>query len=209
MDLKAQTRLISNARYHNSLFEVAIIFGIFVLLVIFVVRPKYNADKAKAEELKASQNQYQTVENDRKTMNQLIEQLNQSKDDVALADQALPLQGRVTSLNLLIDNLVATSGMQLASINTDEGTNGVIAGDKKLLADPYAASRKLQTIKTHIAVTGPVEQFHQLLKLIERSPRLIDIDTISISQEEAGIIYKIGLKAYFYAPEYEKLKPQE
>lgn len=208
MDIKSKLQVSTDSKYRNSLFEVVVLFIVLVLVVMFIARPKYNASQVKAEELSTAQAQYEKVETDRKKMNSLIEDLNKSKDEVALVDQALPLQGRVTSLDLLIDNLVLSSGMKLASITTDEATNGVVAGDKKLLADPYGSDRKLQTIVATVSVTGPVEQFRQLLKLIEASPRLMDVDTISISNQDE-IIYKIRLKSYFYAPEYEKVKAQE
>jgi Tfp pilus assembly protein PilO len=207
MDFKVQSKLMPDVQHRNSLFEVIILLAITILFLIFVVRPKYSMSKVKAAELKTAQSQYQTVESDRKTMNDLIDKLDDSKNDLALVDQALPLQGRVTSLDLLIDNLVSTSGMKLASVNTDEGTNGVAAGDKKLLTDPYGSNRKLQTMLANVTVTGPVEQFRQLLKLIETNSRLMDIDTISISKQDE-IIYKIRLKAYFYAPEYDKVNSQ-
>lgn len=208
MDLKVQSKLISDVKFRNSLFEVVILLVVVVLLVVFVLRPKYNTTKVKAKELATAQNQYKTVENDKQTMVKLIERLHNSKDDIALVDQALPLQGRITSLDLLVDNLVSTAGMQLASIESDESNSGVVAGDKKLLADPYGASRTLHTTIANITVTGPVEQFRQLLKLIETNSRLMDVDSISISKSDV-IVYKIRLKAYYYAPEYEKPKPQE
>jgi hypothetical protein len=207
MELKPQSRLISDTKHRNSLFEVIVLFVAALLLLLFVVRPKYNMVQVKADELKTAQSQQQAIESDRKTMNDLIDKLDNSQADLALVDQALPLQGRVTSLDLLLDNLVLTSGMKLASINTDEGTSGIVAGDKKLLADPYGSDRKLQTILANVTVTGPIEQFRQLLKLIETNSRLMDIDTISISKQDE-IIYKIRLKAYFYAPEYAKVAPQ-
>ncbi len=209
MDIKAQTKLLADSRYHNSLFEVIVLFVVVVLVGAFVVRPKYNSNQMKADELQKAKAQYEKVETDRAAMEKLLDKMDESEQDIALVDQALPLNGRITALNLLIDNLAVSSGMQLASISTEDMSSNVVAGDEELIDDPFGANRKLQVINATVTVTGPVEQFRQFLKLIEKSPRLMDIDTIAISNQEDEVLYKVRLKAYFYAPEYEKPKAQD
>ncbi len=208
METKVKSNLIARTKYHNSLFEVIVLLVVFLLLAFFVVKPKYNNTSVKSAELKESQEQYKKVETDLENMNNLISKLEKSKEEIALADQALPLHGRITALNLLIDNLVVSSGMKLASITSEDMGDAIVAGDKKLLEDPFGADRKLQLNQITVTVTGPVEQFRQLLKLIESNSRLMDIQTISISNQDE-ILYKIKLKAYFYAPQYEEVKSVE
>lgn len=209
MDLKTQTKMLTDSRYHNSLFEVIVLFVVVVLVGVFVVRPKLNSNQMKSEELNKAKAQYEKVETDRSAMEKLLDKMDESEQDIAMVDQALPLHGRITALNLLIDNLAVSSGMQLASISTEDTSSNIVAGDEKLIEDPYNANRKLQIINATVTVAGPVEQFRQFLKLIEKSPRLMDIDTVSISRQEDEVLYKVRLKAYFYAPEYEKPKAQD
>lgn len=202
MDIRSPLQTY-DGKHRNRLFEAAVMFVAAVILVVFVAWPKYQDSQTKADELSTAEKQFMTLESDRKTLAQLASKIDSSREEIALADQAIPLHGRITALNLLLDNMVVNSGMQLASLIPDEGTDGIVAGDKKLIDDPYGSNRKLQTIATTMTVTGPVEQFRQLLKLIETSPRLMDVDNISISKAEE-LVYKVHLKAYFYAPEYEK-----
>jgi Tfp pilus assembly protein PilO len=206
MDLNIQSKLVS-PRKGNSLFEVGVLIVVILLVLYFIVRPKHQQANAKVAELANAQKQYSSVETDRKTLETLVGQLKDKQDEIEVLDQAIPLNGRITSLDLVIDNMVANSGMKLASIINSETESGVVAGDKKLLDDPYGADRTLQSSVVNITVTGPVEQFNQLLKLIENSPRLMDIDSVTISQEQE-VLYKIRLKAYYYAPKYSKTADQ-
>jgi hypothetical protein len=78
-----------------------------------------------------------------------------------------------------------------------------------LLAKPYDATRKLQTIDLTVTATGNMDQFKDLLKLIETNSRILDITNIEISSQEGTTIFKLKIKAYIYTPEVPSLNPQQ
>jgi hypothetical protein len=66
--------------------------------------------------------------------------------------------------------------------------------------DPYGADRKLQTTSLELITTGTVDQFRNLLQLIETNGRIIDVSDLQLSNEQETTTYTIKLKAYSYVP---------
>jgi Tfp pilus assembly protein PilO len=184
----------------TSLIEIGALIAVIILVLWFFVLPKRAALNAQRTELKQQEEVLANSKKDSENLVRLISQLNRSGADIALLDEALPLESRITKLEFLLDSLISASGMRLGLMNVDATTLGVAAGDKKTLADPFAAPRKLQTITMEVNVSGNVDQFKNLLQLLESNSRIIDVVSIDITNEEEGSAFKIKLKSYSYAP---------
>src|SRR6476469_5499542 len=148
-----------------------IVQGILVLVVLvlfswFILRPKLAATMQTRADLQTNQIQLAKVQADQAELNRLINDLHAAPDDVALLDEALPLNDRITHVQILLESLVQSSGMTVAVINSDDSSKDVSAGDKELLANPYQANRKLHTITLTVSVTGTMEQLKNLLSLM-------------------------------------------
>lgn len=188
--------------FGNPVVQIVLLLIILALFSWFVLRPKINQTMERRAEIKNAQLQLSKIEADQADLNRLLNDLNQATDKVAAIDEALPLEGRVSKLYLMIDSYVRASGMSLALVSADNSTDIVAAGDKDALQNPYMPGRTLYTTTLTSSVTGTMEQFKNLLELIETSSRVLDVSSVEItssgSDDGAGAKFAITVKAYAY-----------
>ncbi len=182
-----------------------VVQGILVLVVLvlfswFILSPKYAATQQTGTQLKNAQSQLAKTMADQSELNRLINDLHSAPEDVALLDEALPLNDRVTQVNLLLQSLVQSSGMTLAVANSDDSQKTISAGDKELLANPFQANRKLHTITLSVSVTGTMEQLKNLLSLMETNGRVLDVESLQINGGDPITKFSLTVKAYAYEP---------
>jgi Tfp pilus assembly protein PilO len=119
---------------------------------------------------------------------------------VEYLDKALPLDGKALRLRFLIEDMARSVGVAIGDVNV-LSKGDAIAGDKKLLANPYAAARSLQKMTASVFVTGTFSQLQFFLHNIENSGRLMDINDLAIEPgSEGNLNLKLGLSAYYLAP---------
>lgn len=171
---------------------------VLVIFVWFMVRPKLSSYIEVRSNQKVTEEKLKKTKADEADLNQLVSKLHDSKDEVSLIDEALPLSGRVSKANVLIENLVQSSGMTLAQLSSDDSVKLISAGDKDELANPYSADRTLHVIRMTASVTGTMEQYKNLLELIETSSRVLDIESMDVVGGDQQIKFRIIVKAYAY-----------
>jgi hypothetical protein len=89
----------------------------------------------------------------------------------------------------------------VGNLDISGSPNGVVVGDTALLANPYGATRSLQTMDGSLYVIGSFDQLQALLKKLEISGRLIDVSSLAIEQGTAGNLnMTVTFKAYYLAP---------
>lgn len=177
----------------------AILFSIVVVIFTwFIVMPKLLTVTAARGELNKIQDQLKKTKSDELELNKLLTKLRASEDEVALVDEALPLTGRVSKANVLMENLVQTSGMSMSQLSSTDSQKIISAGDKSNLSDPFAKKRALYTITMTASVTGSMDQFRNLLELIETNSRVLDVDSMEIIGADQQIKFRVIVKAYAY-----------
>lgn len=184
--------------FTNPTLQAIMLAIIVVIFSWFIVKPKLADYTTTRNTLKTAQAKLKQSQEDQKNLNELIAKLRDSKDDVALIDEALPLQGRVSKSNVLMQNLVQSSGMSLSQLSTDDTSKIVSAGDKEGLADPFSKPRKLHTITMTTTLTGTMDQFKNLLELIETSSRVLDVESMDILGGDQQIKFRLIVKAYSF-----------
>lgn len=182
----------------NPVIQIALLLIVLVLVSWFVVKPKIHSTLQERKDLKAAQAKMSKVEDDQRELNRLINELHSSPEDVALVDEALPLNGRVSKAYVLLDSLIKLSGMSSALLSSDDTSKVIAAGDKDELQNPYKPGRKLHTITLTTSVTGTMEQFKSLLQIIETNGRVLDVDSVNILGGDAETKFRITVKAYSY-----------
>ena len=117
-------------------------------------------------------------------------------------EQARPRNGKTFDLQGVIQNLAASVGVSLDSLNVSNPNQDVIAGNVDLLKNPYGSARILQTISGSILVTGNFSQLEAFLKKIENSDRLMDVTSMEINADKTGqlLSLKLEINAYYLAP---------
>jgi Tfp pilus assembly protein PilO len=187
-------------RAQTSMVEIVALIVVIVIVAWFFVGPQASKLKTQKSQLKQAQAEFQSVEQDKNGLNQLITNLHQAPTDIALVDEALPLDNRPTELEVLIDGLVTASGMTASDLGLHQEDNSIAAGNKALLTNPYSATRKLQTTTVDLSVDGTVDQFKNLLQLLETNGRIIDVTGLNMSNGTDKTLFKLKLKAYSYVP---------
>ena len=184
--------------FGNPIIQAALLLIVFVLFTWFILKPKLSQSLEQRTNLKAAQTQLEGIKSDKQKLSQLVSELRNSQEDVAKVDEALPLSGRVSKVYVMLDEYVRTAGMTLTLISADDSSKSIAAGDKPFLANPYQEGRQLHTITLTTTVTGNMEQFKNLLQLIETSGRVLDIDSVEIIGDEPVTKFRISVKAYAY-----------
>ncbi len=171
-----------------------------ILLGWFVVSPKYAAVKTQRAELVKINGQKEVFEKEQIELNKLIEKLKNSDSQIKLLDEAVPLSTRPTKIAVMLESYARSSSLEVSSINISDIDKNIVAGNKDLIAEPYKAQRGLATVKVTVSITGSTEQFKNFLQLLEDSGRLIDVNSLEVSRNDADIKYVVDLVTYAYEP---------
>ena len=184
--------------FANPIIQIVLLLVVLVLSSWFVVRPKIVATLEQRKLLKAAEQKMSKVEDEEKELNRLIKEIKSSPEDVALVEEALPLNGRASKAYVLLDNLIRLSGMSATLISANDTSDLLSAGDKDELVNPYKPDRELHTVFLTASVTGTMEQFRSLLQIIETNGRVLDVENVNILGGEAETKFRITVKAYSY-----------
>ncbi len=182
----------------NPIFQAVLILIVLVLFSWFILKPWLSKTLDTRSQLKSAQQQLDALESDQRELNRLVNELRSSPDEIALVDEALPLNGRVSKVNVLLDNLVRTSGMTLSILASEETKNIVSAADKAMLENPYQPGRVLHTVTVSAAISGTMEQLKNFLQLMETNGRVLDVSSLQIIGGEPITKFQITVKAYAY-----------
>ncbi len=185
----------------NSLFEVGLLVIICILFVWFILLPKKAEVDQKNADLAKVQDQENKIASQLTTLQSLINSLPSNSQNIVTLDQVMPLDGNAIRLQLLIQSLAGSVGVTVGSLNVSPAPGGMITGNAALLANPYGVTRSLQTMNGSLYVIGSFGQLQALLKKLENSGRLIDVDTMEIGQGIIGnLTMTLTFKAYYLAP---------
>lgn len=182
----------------NPVFQSIFLIIVIVLFAWFLLRPWLEKTLDTRAELNTEQKVLDSIQADQRELNRLVNQLRTSPEEIALVDEALPLNGRISKVNVLLDSLVRSSGMTLAVLSADDTQSIVSAGDKTVLANPYQPGRKLHTITVSASITGTMEQLKNLLQLMETNGRVLDVESLQILGGEPVTKFRMTVNAYAY-----------
>lgn len=184
--------------FGNPIIQVVLLLIVLVLFSWFLLKPKLAQTLQTRTDLKSTQEQLSKIQQDKADLANLVTSLRGSQDAVSKVDEALPLTGRVSRVYVLLDSLVKSSGMTLALISSDDTDKTISAGDKALLQNPYQPGRELHTLSLQATVTGTMEQFKNLLQLMETNGRVLDVESVDVVGGEPLTKFRINVKAYAY-----------
>lgn len=185
--------------FGNPAVQIVLAAIILVLFSWFILLPKYHDYQNNRVQLAAAKEQLTKIETDQRDLNRLVNELKSSPEEIEKIDEALPLTGRVSRVYVVLDNLVRSSAMSMSLLSVDDTTDIISAGDKAVLADPYKPGRSLHTLTVSASVVGTMEQFRNLLQLIETSSRVLDVDSVEIvAGDDGSATFRLTVKAYSY-----------
>lgn len=184
--------------YNNPIVQIVLLLIVLVIFSWFVLKPKLSHSTETRTNLKAAEAQLGSVKQDQEALGQLVSDLREANDEVSKVDEALPLSGRISKVYVLLDTMVRSSGMTLSLINSDDSSGAISAADKEVLENPYQPGRELHVVTLNTTVSGTMEQFKNLLQLIETNGRVLDIADVKVIGGEPLTKFEISVKAYSY-----------
>ncbi len=190
--------MYDNKQLTSPLVQIVLLLVVIVLFSWFLVKPKINESTDLHRTLAAKKQQLGKLQSEKQELNRLISQMQDSAEDIKLLDEAVPLTGRVTKLNVLIENLAQSSGMQIGQLSADGMDEVISAGNKDVLENPYEAKRSLQTATVSVLLIGNIEQFRNFLELLETNGRILDVSSLDVVGGDAVTRFRVKLKAYAY-----------
>lgn len=187
-----------NKQINSPLSQIVLMIIIIGLFSWFLFKPKLGTVIAKRTELKESKLQLAAIDNEKRELNRLIMDLQGASDEVAITEEAMPLSGRISKPQILLESLARSSGMLVVQMTPDDTDNIISAGNKAVLADPFAVQRKLMITEFTVTATGTIEQFKNYLQLLETNGRILDVTSLEIDGGEPVTKFRVKVKTYSY-----------
>ena len=199
--IKSQNTVSFAKSRKTSLVEVVLLIVVIVLFFLFVVQPKRTAIHTQESRLEQSNNQKQKIAGQIAVLRNLVEQLNGHQKEIGYLDEALPFEGRTTKLQILLNDLTASSGVTVGDINITSENDQIYAADKGAIEEPFKAKRSLKKLTANVYVMGTYEQLKTFLEKIETSGRIIDITSLEISgSQDDKLDLRSIMTSHYYAP---------
>lgn len=180
---------------------------VFLLLIViflgywFLVSPKKAEVATQDNQLQDLQKQEVDLEKNLDTLRLLANELKTHTTQLGQLDEGLPLSGNSTELEMLIDNFAQDTGLTVNDVNVTSKGDYVVAGDTKVLADPYGISRSLQKLQATVSVNGNFDNLEAFMKKIETSGRLMDVTSFSINPSSDNTLQlQMFIDSYYYGP---------
>jgi Tfp pilus assembly protein PilO len=185
----------------SSLFEAIILLVVVVLFGWFLLKPKNQSLSEQKSQADILASQAASTAEAKADLEKLVSQMRSNTADVALLDEALPLQSRLSKVEVVLEQYIRDSGLQLSNISVDIPETGVAAADSSLAKNQFEGKRKLQTTPFTVTASGTMQQLRAFLLLLENGGRIIDVAGVEVASQTDSLTFRIKVKSYAYAPE--------
>ncbi len=175
---------------------------IFIALFFwFMIKPKRAELAEKRAELAVLVKERGTIQAQTASLKGLIAKMGKFPAELAMLDEALPLDSRRTKVQILVQNLANESGVTVGDVAVTAKEEQVYGNDQKIITDPFYAKRTLKTLSCNVNAYGDFFQLKSFLQKIENSGRLMDITGMDMTPSGKGQLgLRINFKTYYFAP---------
>lgn len=171
----------------NSIPMVIITSFVIVLIMgALVIWPEYQDFVDLGGKIEVKKNELQYNREYFQELDLIKEKLEEKKEEVAKIDSALPQERSLPSVFDFVQKISSESGLIFKSLS------------------PFAASRseefpEIQETRFTVVLSGAYPSFKSFLFALEKSARMIEVESISFSSEgEEPLIFSLRLKVYSY-----------
>ena len=189
---------------HNSkvsFVEITLLALIMVLFYWFVISPKRTELADLNVKLDGLKGEFSKIEGQKKELERSIDAMNANRDKIAKLDEALPLEGKLTVINLLVEKLAEEAGITLDNVSFSLNADNIAAGNKELLKSPHASARSLKKIIGNLNIRGDLGQIQNFLQKLETSGRIYDISNFQVTADQNNqLALSLGISSYYFAP---------
>lgn len=164
----------------------SIVFLIIILLVFFVILPKYQELSSKEFQLEEKIFEYKTLEEYFAKLSSNKKELENYQSELTKINLAIPDELKIPSLFYFIQKTAEANNLLLTAVSLDQ---------KKREPDEDLKKSEIKENRALIVVAGPYSSFKNFLLVLERSTRFIEVEEISFSTEQTE---KISKGSYFF-----------
>jgi Tfp pilus assembly protein PilO len=195
-------QISQRTEYGAGKFIAAIVVG--VLIFVFLANPKFTDYRERAKQLKADTELETKLRSEDKEITRRLAELETREDQVKLLEAAIPDKAGIPDLYAYLETLIKTSNLTLSSIQAVDATaakeaDGATPTDAVVVSSevPQAPSPSLGVIMVNLELKGDINGYKQFLGAIEKSLRIMDVQTVEISDDTQSLTYRITLKTYY------------
>lgn len=176
---------------------IFIILLSILLIGLFLIWPKYQKLSNLSREIEAKETELHYIEEYFAKLNRLSEELKKYENQVSKIDFALPSDSSLALLSLI--NFLQRAGSQNGLIFTKLGSFSLTSPKVPTGTPTPETPSKIKEISLGFEVSGSYFAFKNFLETLEKSAKLIEVETSSFSSEEGGIFsYNLNIKTYSY-----------
>ena len=163
---------------------IIICFLLTILSGVFLLYPKYQDFVVLEKQVEAKENQLQSKQEYLSNLSQNSEQLKKYEEKLLVINTALPTTLSLPSLFDLLQKTASQNGLIIKDMDSSCVTN--LEG--------------IQDIKVDLKAIGSYSSFKNLISVLEKSARMIEIESFSFSTPEKEEIFDfvLTIKAYSY-----------
>jgi Tfp pilus assembly protein PilO len=180
---------------------------VFLLLIViflgywFLVSPKKVEVAAQNSQLDAMKTQEADLAKNLDTLKLLATELQNHTAQTKQLDEALPLTGNAMEMQMLLENLAQGAGVTVTDIGVVSKGDSVVAGNVKLLNNPYGVKRSLQKLQASVSVTGNFDNLEAFMRKLESNGRVLDLASFEISPAADSLLQlRVFIDSYYYGP---------
>ncbi len=181
----------------NRTIAIPIFLLIIFLMVVYGLVPKYNQFSRLDASIDLKEKQFSQAQKDLIVLEQAVEALNNNQESWDKIDTALPEDFSLASLLYYLDEQAGVNGLIMESIGQDDSSSQG-ARSKARLSEKETPTGIEESILS-VNLIGAVSSLESFLRNIEKSSRLIRVESINTSETEDGLLrFGLSLKVSHY-----------
>jgi Tfp pilus assembly protein PilO len=163
---------------------IIICFLLTIVLSAFLLYPKYQDFVVLKKQIKAKENQLESKQEYLSNLSQNSEELKKYQEKLLVIDTALPSFLSLPSLFNLLQKTASQNGLIIKHMDSSRVTN----------------PEGIQEVKVDLKAVGLYSGFKSFISVLEKSARIIEIESFSFSTPEKEEIFDfiLTIKTYSY-----------
>ena len=163
---------------------IIICFLSTIVLGAFLLYPKYQNFVVFEKQIKAKENELQSKQEYLSNLSENSEQLKKYQEKLLVIDAALPSTLSLPSLFDLLQKIASQNGLIVKDMNSSYVTN----------------PEGIQEVRVDLKIVGLYSSFKSFISVLEKSARMIEIESFSFSTPQEGEIFDfiLTMKTYSY-----------
>ncbi len=165
---------------------IAILFLASLIIGLAVLLPKYQDLSATSASVKIEREKVKIEKEYYSSVLSISEELKDYETELSKIGSSLPEDASLPSLLNFLEKAVSQAGLIIDSISPSSSS-------------PSPDLKNVREVRVSMTVSGDYSAFKNLVSILERSSRLIEVENISFShQRPSDNEYNLRIKAYSY-----------